>query len=170
MKHVMTSILLLSILMACGRSDQPSSTGNGDGIEPPQIRVLLGIEETPFPTPTAYIPIVDGTIVEIDAGVLGNRPSVAFTLQEGQVLRLVSSLKDIPRVDWFVEADPLLFESSIDGHIHTLVEGYEPYPANGLVLTPLQKGITSFKLSLRFRPCKNCEISTTYTVYEITVN
>jgi hypothetical protein len=170
MKYVLLSIVLLGMLIACGRSDQPRSTGNGDVIETPKIRVLLGIEGTPFPTPTAYIPVVNGTMVEIDALVLSVRSQVAFTLQDGQVVHLVAAQNDFPFVEWFIEADPLLFEASIDGQLYTPVEGFEPYPSNGLVLTPLKKGRTSFRLNMRFRPCEDCEISTTYTIYNMTID
>jgi hypothetical protein len=109
-------------------------------------------------------------MVEIDALVLSHRPHVAFTLQAGQAVHLLAARKDLPLIEWFIEADPLLFEASIDGQIHQPVEGFEPYPSNGLVLTPLKKGRTSFRLNMRFRPCEDCEISTTYTVYDITTD
>jgi hypothetical protein len=170
MKYVLLSILLLGLLIACGRADQPSLTG-GSGTEITSGVVYLPPREsTPFPSPTTYVPILNGTMVEIDALVLSHRPHVAFTLQDGQVVHLIAAENDVPFVEWFIEADPLLFEASIDGQLHTPVEGFEPYPSNGLVLTPLKKGKTSFRLNMRFMPCEDCEISTTYTVYEITVN
>jgi hypothetical protein len=170
MKRRFMAFMVFSVLSACGRSDQPSFTGNEIPEGTPGVMWLPGRESTPFPTPTAYVPIVHGTLVEIDAAVLGHRPAVAFTIHHGQVLHLTASLHDLPYFEWFIDVDPSRFSVAIDGQPHTPVQGYEAYPPNGVVLTPLHKGTYSFRVHLRLDPCTNCDTVSHSTIYTITID
>jgi hypothetical protein len=169
MKCRIIGIVLLGGLIACGRSDQPASTGNGAPVGTQKMMWIPGTDSTPFPTPTAYVPTVHGNIVELNTTIAGSRSQMPLRMQRNQVLHLTASIDTFPYFEWSIEFDPQLFGASVGGKPYQASQGFEPYPPNGRVLTPLQAGTYPLTIQLRLDPCENCDTVSHYTVYRITI-
>jgi hypothetical protein len=169
MKRIIVGIVLLSALIACGRSDQTSSTGNGAPDLPPNVMRLTGTSIPVPPTPTAYVPAMSGNMVEIDTAIAGTRGQVAITMQDDQVLHLTSSVHDAPSFEWSIEFDPQTFGASVAGEPYRASQGFEPYPPDGWILTPLENGTYPLTINLRYDPCADCDTVSRYTIYTITI-
>jgi hypothetical protein len=170
MTRMIMGCLVFSVLIACGRSDQASSTGSGTSDPTSGMMWLTGPSPTHPPTSTPYIPPVHGNVVELDTTKAGNRSHLDISMQPDQLLHLTASIDGLPYFEWFTDIDPRLFEITMDGQPHTPVYGYEAYPSGGLMLTPLYTGTNPITIQLRLDLCANCDTVSTYTVYSITVD
>jgi hypothetical protein len=90
-------------------------------------------------------------------------------MQRNQVLHLTASIDTFPYFEWSIEFDPQLFGASVSGKPYQASQGFEAYPPDGWILTPLQEGTYPLTIQLRLDPCESCGTVSHYTVYMITI-
>ena len=113
MKRRIIGIIVLTLLTACGRSDQAGSTGNGAPDLPSTMHWLSGTPIPDPPTGTPYRPLVHNTVVELDTTIAGNTPQFAVSIPRDHALHLVASTETWPSFEWSVEFDPQVFGVSV---------------------------------------------------------
>jgi hypothetical protein len=172
MKRIILSCLLLTALMACGRSDQPPAGSTSGGSEM-TAAPLIYVPMTPRPTreiAPSFNPMINGQSIEIDTPKAGLVSHIAITMTPSQTIHLVSSLVNPPSFEWSVTYDVTAFvATTVDGTALPFIDGFTSYPAEGMVLTPTWQGTSIMHLLLRYEPCKGCEVVSTDTTYTITV-
>jgi hypothetical protein len=90
MKRTMMWCLLVSLLVACGRSAEPQGgSGTGANAGPaPTLQTILLTPERPAATATAFVPVITGDRVEIDTIQAGLQSRVVVTMTPNQSLYL----------------------------------------------------------------------------------
>lgn len=170
MKQRIIGIIVLTVLTACGRSDQAASTGNGAPDLPLTMQWLSGTPIPDPPTGTPYRPIVRNTVVELDTTIAGNSSQFAVSIPRDHGLHLVASTEMFPSFEWSVEFDPQIFRVFVHDQPYTASQGFEPYPAGGWMMRPLQQGTYPLTIHLRLDPCTGCDTVSRSTVYTVTID
>jgi hypothetical protein len=170
MKRGIIGIIVLTLLTACGRSDQAASTGNGAPDLPAKMRWLSGTPIPEPPTGTPYRPLVRTTVVELNTTIAGNSTQFGVSIPRDHGLHLVASTETWPSFEWSVEFDPQVFGVTVHDQPYTASQGFEPYPAGGWILTPLQQGTYPLTIQLRLDPCAGCAMVSRFTLYSVTID
>jgi hypothetical protein len=170
MKRRIIGIIVLTLLTACGRAEQAASTGNGAPDLPPTMRWISGTPIPDPPTGTPYRPLVRNNVVDLDSTIAGNSSQFALSIRLDHVLHLVASTETFPYFEWSVEFDPQVFRVFVHDQPYTASQGFEPYPAGGWMMLPLQQGTYPLTIHLRLDPCTGCDTVSRSTVYTVTID
>jgi hypothetical protein len=131
-------ILLLFLILGCGRSEEPSSATLGE----PSSRLEMQEYEIgkPIPGYPVYLPpIVDNQMI-IDLSRHEARPELELALTQTVVFRNPPPQTD-PR-GWFLRVDPAYFLEQRGPYAMVHEASFQVYPPDGWVFTPQQRGRT----------------------------